>query len=76
MSLLRPGVIKQHKPTNQPTLTLCCHYSVSKYCSASIVVTGTVRVNVRMRMYMKKCVSSTVKPPKVLVTTIDAVRHF
>ena len=26
-------------------LALCCHYPVSKCCSASIVVTGTVRVN-------------------------------
>ena len=25
-------------------LALCCHYPVSKYCSASIVVTSTVRV--------------------------------
>ena len=29
-----------------PSLALCCHYPVSKYCSASIVVTSTVRVNV------------------------------
>ena len=93
MSLLRPGVIKQHKtfiilckfvcksfwrykyivlyvwscmphPTHffwikyvSPVslvprrpyfphpLALCCHYPVSKYCSASVVVTSTVRVN-------------------------------
>ena len=45
MSLLRPGVIKQHKP-NHP-LALCCRYPVSKCRSASIVVTGTVRVKYR-----------------------------
>ena len=28
-----------------PSLALCCHYPVSKCCSASIVVTSTVRVN-------------------------------
>ena len=27
-----------------PSLALCCHYPVSKCCSASIVVTSTVRV--------------------------------
>ena len=33
-------------PTLLPhPLTLCCHYPVSKYCSASIVVTSTVRLN-------------------------------
>ena len=33
-------------PTLLPhPLTLCCHYPVSKYRSASIVVTSTVRVN-------------------------------
>ena len=32
-------------PTLLPhPLALCCHYPVSKYCSASIVVTSTVRV--------------------------------
>ena len=28
-------------------LALCCHYLVSKCCSASIVVTGTVRVSIQ-----------------------------
>ena len=33
-------------PTLLPhPLALCCHYPVSKCCSASIVVTGTLRVN-------------------------------
>ena len=33
-------------PTLLPhPLALCCHYPVSKCCSASIVMTGTVRVN-------------------------------
>ena len=33
-------------PTLLPhPLALCCHYPVSKFCSASIVVTSTVRVN-------------------------------
>ena len=32
-------------PTLLPhPLALCCHYPVSKYCSASIAVTGTLRV--------------------------------
>ena len=32
-------------PTLPPhPLALCCHYPVSKYCSASIVVTSTLRV--------------------------------
>ena len=39
-------------PTLLPhPLALCCHYPVSKYCSASIVVTSTVRVNVFLRNY-------------------------
>ena len=34
-------------PTLLPhPLALCCHYPVSKYCSASIVVTSTVRIKV------------------------------
>ena len=34
-------------PTLLPhPLALCCHYPVSKCRSASIVVTGTVRVNI------------------------------
>ena len=33
-------------PTLLPhPLALCCHYPVSKCCSASIAVTGTLRVN-------------------------------
>ena len=32
-------------------LALCCHYPVSKCCSASIVVTGTVRVNPPDELY-------------------------
>ena len=38
MSLLRPGVIKQHKP-----LPLCCNYPVYKCPSASIVMTSTLK---------------------------------
>ena len=35
-------------PTLLPhPLALCCHYPVSKCCSASIVATGTVRVNLQ-----------------------------
>ena len=35
-------------PTLLPhPLALCCHYPVSKCCSASIVVTITVRVNTK-----------------------------
>ena len=35
-------------PTLLPhPLALCCHYPVSKCCSASIAVTGTLRVNER-----------------------------
>ena len=32
------------RPSFPHPLALCCHYPVSKYCSASIVVTSTVRV--------------------------------
>ena len=32
-------------PTFPHPLALCCHYPVLKYCSASVVITSTVRVN-------------------------------
>ena len=37
-----------------PSLALCCHYPVSKCCSASIVVTSTVRVNLDCYIRSKK----------------------
>ena len=37
-------VVLARRPYFPHPLTLCCHYPVSKCCSASIVVTSTVRV--------------------------------
>ena len=62
-------------PTLLPhPLALCCHYPVSKCCSASIVVTGTVRVNKSAMMrcwFLLRFISS-----DMTITTVPTFCHL
>ena len=71
-------------PTSHP-LTLCCHYPVSKCCSASIAVTGTVRVKGSRKFRnlhapetnrRKVCFSQTFATSKLLESVYTVIRSY